>query len=281
MRFISFSKNGVETAGLVIGEEVVDLSVAAPQLPRTILGLIQADKLEEAGHLGVSAKVDDRQSSASLKYLPLIPRPPKIVNLIRRSTRDASHPGTSISTPTRLCAHLEPMWLPKKTGALDCGIELAVVLKKGGRRIRTEDVPECISGYSVFLGGIVRGLPAGQTVAVARNADKSAAFGPQLVTPEELPPLASGVRMTLKRNGTIVQEGSTSDLWDVAQAVSLVSHYMTLELGDVITMGALEGPDNKLTSLRSGDTISAEVEHIGRLQNSVADEPPSAPDLPL
>jgi hypothetical protein len=166
MKFISFSKSGVETAGLVIGEEVVDLSASAPHLPRTLLGLIQANKLEEAGHLGGSAKINDRQSLASLKYLPLIPRPPKVVNLIRRTTRDPNPPGTSISMATRLCAHLEPMWLPKKTGALDCGIELAVVLKKGGRQLRTEDVLECIAGYSVFLGGVVRGLPAGQTVAV-------------------------------------------------------------------------------------------------------------------
>jgi acylpyruvate hydrolase len=275
MRFISFSKNGVETAGLVIGDEAVDLSVSAPNLPRTLLGLIQANKLEEAGHVGSSAKMNGRQSLASLKYLPLIPHPPKVVNLIRRTATDAKNPGTSISVTTRLCAHLEPMWSPKKTGALDYGIELAVVLKRGGRRLRTEDVLECIAGYSVFVGGIIRGLPAGQTVAVARNGDKTAPFGPQLVTPEELPPLAAGLRMTLKKNGVIVQEGTTSELWDVAQGVSLTSNYMTLETGDVITMGTLEGTASEtgLSYLRSGDIVSSEIEHLGCLQNSVADEP--------
>jgi 2-keto-4-pentenoate hydratase/2-oxohepta-3-ene-1,7-dioic acid hydratase in catechol pathway len=167
------------------------------------------------------------------------------------------------------------MWSPKKTGALDYGIELAVVLKKGGRRFRAEDVPDCIAGYSVFVGGVVRGLPAGQTVAVARNGDRTAPFGPQLVTPEELPPLAAGLRVTLTKNGVIVQQGTTSELWDVAQAVSLTSHYMSLEVGDVITMGTLEGAasDRELSYLRSGDIISAEIEHLGCLRNSVADEP--------
>lgn len=275
MKFISFSKNDVETAGLVIGDEVVDLSICAPNLPRTLLGLVQANKLEEAGHLGGSAKNTGRQSLAFLKYLPLIPHPPKVVNLIRRTTRDTNTPGTSISMTTRLCAHLEPMWSPKKTGALDCGIELAVVLKKAGRRIRTEDVLECVAGYSVFVGGVIRGLPVGQTIAVARNGDKTAPFGPQLVTSEELPPLASGLRMTLKKNGVIVQEGTTSELWDVAQAVSLTSHYMTLEVGDVITMGTLEGTASGMgvSYLRSGDIISAEIEHLGCLLNSVTDEP--------
>jgi 2-keto-4-pentenoate hydratase/2-oxohepta-3-ene-1,7-dioic acid hydratase in catechol pathway len=127
----------------------------------------------------------------------------------------------------------------------------------------------------VFVGGVIRGLPAGQTVAVARNGDKTAPFGPQLVTSEELPPLASGLRMTLKKNGVVVQEGTTSDLWDVGQAVSLTSHYMTLEAGDVITMGALAGTASEmgLSYLRSGDILSAEIERLGCLQNSVVDEP--------
>lgn len=275
MKFLSFSKNGVETAGLVTDDGVVDLSVVAPNLPRTLLGLIQADKLAEAGHQGASAKSNSRQSLASLKYLPLLSRPPKLVNLIRRTTGDANTPGASISVVTRLCAHLEPMWSPKKTGPLDYGIELAVILKKGGRRLRIEDAPQCIAGYSVFLSGVMRGLPVGQTVAVARNGDKTAPFGPQLVTPEELPPFAAGLRMTLKKNGEMVQEGSTSELWGVAQAVSLTSQYMTLEVGDVITMGALGGAASErgLDYLRSGDIIAAEIEHLGCLQNSIADEP--------
>jgi acylpyruvate hydrolase len=274
MKFISFSKNGVETAGLIIGDEVVDLSISTPNLPRTLLRLIQENKLEEAGRLGGSVR-GGRQPLASLKYLPLIPHPTKVVNLIRRTTKDTSNPGASISVATRLCAHLEPMWSPKKTGSLDAGIELAVVLKTGGRRLRAEDVLGCIAGYSVFVGAVIRGLPAGQTVAVARNGDKTAPFGPQLVTPDELPPLASGLRMTLKKNGMIVQEGTTSDLWDVAQGVSLISHYMTLEVGDVITMGTLDGTASEmgLSHLRSGDIISAEIEHLGCLQNSVVDEP--------
>jgi acylpyruvate hydrolase len=275
MKFLSFSKNGVETAGLTIGDEVVDLNICAPALPRTLLGLIQANKLAEAGNQAASARSAGRSSLASLKILPLLPRPPKIVNLLRRAAKDGGHPGLSISVTTRLCAHLEAIWLPKRTGALDCGIELAVVLKRGGRGLRPQEISEHIAGYSVFLGGVIRGLPTGQTVAIARNGDKTAPFGPQLVTPEELPPLAAGLRMTLRQNGMIVQEGTTSDLWDVAEGVSLVSQYMSLDAGDVITMGALDGTASKngLTPLRSGDILAAEIEHLGCLQTSVGVEP--------
>jgi 2-keto-4-pentenoate hydratase/2-oxohepta-3-ene-1,7-dioic acid hydratase in catechol pathway len=275
MRFVSLSKNGVETVGVRLDTSVVDLSIAAPMFPSTLRGLIENDLLPAAADLASQASPTAHLPLASLRYLPVMPNPSLVINLIRHSEAPApSTLGASISACSRLCAHLEPMRVPRNFGALDYGVELAVVLKRGGRHIAENDAVHCIAGYSVFNGGTVRGLPIGQTFAMARNSDHTAPFGPELVTPEELPHLAAGLCVTLKRNGVTVQSGMTTVFWNVADAIARTSKYMSLPAGAVITLGTLEGTvaDAGGNYLRAGDILEAEIENIGVLLNPIVNE---------
>ena len=72
MRLIAFDKNGTATMGARDGESVVDLSIAAPDLPGDLTGII---KLGQAGIDKIAAAVssagdDARVSLDSIKYLP-------------------------------------------------------------------------------------------------------------------------------------------------------------------------------------------------------------------
>jgi 2-keto-4-pentenoate hydratase/2-oxohepta-3-ene-1,7-dioic acid hydratase in catechol pathway len=191
-----------------------------------------------------------------------------MVNLI--TNPDGSLPavlGLSLSVHSRLAAHGQTMCVPAHFPQLQGGAELAVILGRGGRNISEVDAIGHIAGYSVFFGGVIYGLPPGQTVAIARNFDRTAPFGPELVTPDELPAGVAGLRMSLKRDGVIVQDGTVGQTWPVAAAIAGVSAAMTLEAGDVLTLGTLANarPD----FLHEGETLEAEIAGIGTLRTVV------------
>ena len=273
MRFLTFANHGVETVGVRLGDSVVNLRAAAPHLPGTLRGLIRENRLAEAADIARSAPEATRLRHAGLHHLPLLPQPTKMLNLIGSGDLTPKYPGLSVSVANRLCGHFTSMIVPRRFGMLDAGVELAIIIGKGGRHIEEAAVADHIAGYAIFIGGVVRGVPAGQTVAVARNSDRSAAFGPELVTPDELPPLAAGLHVELKRNGVVVQSGSTDDLWKVANAVARLSTHMTLEAGDVITTGSFPGSLAESGGyLRAGEVLSARIDGLGLLCSPIADE---------
>jgi 2-keto-4-pentenoate hydratase/2-oxohepta-3-ene-1,7-dioic acid hydratase in catechol pathway len=95
-----------------------------------------------------------------------------------------------------------------------------------------------------------------------------------MVTPDELPPGASGLRIVSRLNGEIMQEGNTSDMiFDASTLVATLSQAMTLEPGDVIATGTPAGVGYARTPpvfMRPGDRIEVEIERIGTLVNTVA-----------
>jgi 2-keto-4-pentenoate hydratase/2-oxohepta-3-ene-1,7-dioic acid hydratase in catechol pathway len=108
---------------------------------------------------------------------------------------------------------------------------------------------------------------------LGKNFDSTGAFGPWLVTPDELPPGGSGLRITTRINEDIVQDASTSDMvFDVAKLIEILSSTMTLEPGDLIVTGTPSGVGYTRKPplfLKPGDICSVEIEKIGILENPV------------
>ena len=109
---------------------------------------------------------------------------------------------------------------------------------------------------------------------MGKNFDATGAFGPWLVTPDELPAGADGLRITTRLNGDVMQDGNTSDMvFKVADLVSMLSAVMTLEPGDLIVTGTPSGVGYSRKPpvfMKPGDTVSVEIEKIGVLTNPVA-----------
>lgn len=290
MRFITFEKNGAEAVGVRLGSELVDLSIVAPELPRTLLGLIQADALEAAGDAALKAPAAARRPVEGIKYLPLIPRPPKFfgfgINYGSHVGERPKTPGFFISVPTRFVGHNEAMVVPNISKTLDYEVELALVIKKSGKNISANDALDYIAGYTIFNDGSVRGHDAGNTLAIMKNGDKTGPLGPELVTPDELPPGADGLRIITRRNGEIVQDDTTANMfWKVPEIIEMTSSYMSLEVGDVITTGTCGGTvvelavkqgrafdDETLPWVQPGEVLECEIEGIGVLRNPVIGE---------
>jgi 2-keto-4-pentenoate hydratase/2-oxohepta-3-ene-1,7-dioic acid hydratase in catechol pathway len=96
------------------------------------------------------------------------------------------------------------------------------------------------------------------------------------VSADELPPGGKGLRIQSRLNGQVMQDSNTDRMiFDVATTVAILSEAMTLEPGDLIAMGTPAGvgyPRNPPVFMKPGDVVEIEIEGIGVLRNSIADE---------
>ncbi|MNC60328.1 Ureidoglycolate lyase [compost metagenome] len=111
---------------------------------------------------------------------------------------------------------------------------------------------------------------------MGKNFDDTGAFGPDLVTADELPAGGKGLLLETRVNGKIVQSANTQDmLFDVATVISTLSEAVTLQAGDVIVSGTPAGVGfgmNPKVYLKPGDVVEVSIEGIGKLVNPVIDE---------
>ena len=134
-----------------------------------------------------------------------------------------------------------------------------------------------MAGYSLFNDGSIREYQKASTQwTVGKNFDSTGAFGPELVTADELPPGLAGLTLRTWLNGEQVQEGHIDDLvFPVRKLIAILSEGITLEPGDVVVTGTPSGVGFARKPplwMRDGDTVEVEVEGLGRLVNTVRDE---------
>ncbi len=176
-----------------------------------------------------------------------------------------------------LVGHQEPIVLPRVSTQLDYEAELAVVIGRTARYIGKDAALDYVAGYTLFNDGSVRDYQKRtHQWTLGKNFDRTGPLGPELVTADELPAGAKGLRIQMRVNGELRQDASTSDMiFDVATTIATLSEAITLEPGDVIAMGTPSGVGAARippTFLRAGDVCEVAVERIGILRNVVASE---------
>jgi 2-keto-4-pentenoate hydratase/2-oxohepta-3-ene-1,7-dioic acid hydratase in catechol pathway len=168
----------------------------------------------------------------------------------------------------------EPIVIPQEATHVDAEAELAVEIGVRGHRIARDDALEHVRGYRVANDLSARNLQyTDKQWARAKGFDTFCPLGTRLVSVAELGD-GSGLRVTQRLNGELLQDGSTSDLiFDVPFLVAYVSNVFTLEPGDLILTGTPPGVgwarDPKV-SLAPGDVVEVEVEGIEVLRNPVS-----------
>ena len=289
MRLISFEEQGQPRLGVVRtaqGHELVDLALAAPALPRDMAAL-----LATPGALDAARQAAAQPPSAAIsaldqvRFLPVVPRPGKIVCLglnYADHAKEGGHarpeyPSFFLRGATSLTGHLQPIIRPKASTKLDYEAELAVVIGKAARHLTKANALDCVAGYTCCNDGSVRDYQRKTNQwTIGKNFDQTAPLGPWLVTPDELPPGAAGLRIQSRLNGQIMQDANTKDfLWDVVEALIIITECMTLEPGDVIITGTPAGVGYARTPpvwMAPGDVCEIEIEGIGVLSNPIADE---------
>jgi acylpyruvate hydrolase len=286
MRFISYrlgARNGVAiqdsngtARGLLEGDS---------KFPGSLDDLVAGgmDALRAAGFVLQQGDVVDL---TKVQYLPVLSgRSCKIIcvglNYRDHSTESGyalpTYPTLFARFPSSLIAHGAPLLRPPESESYDYEGEMVAVIGKGGRRIAKEDALSHVVAYSIFNDASVRDFQHKTPQwTVGKNFDGSGAFGPCLVTADEVPPGGVGLRLQTRLNGVVVQDASTSDLvFDVATLVSVLSEAMTLNPGDVIVTGTPSGVGAARKPplyMKSGDVCEVEIEGLGLLINPVVDE---------
>jgi acylpyruvate hydrolase len=283
MRFVSFEVNGKQGIAVEAGGSWHGLSAGDGAYPGSLESLIMrgGNALSEAGRALAKAPA---VALASVKLLPPLANPEKVI-CVGLNYRDHSaesgfkqpdFPTLFGRFNSSLIGDGAPILRPPQSVQLDYEGELAAIIGKPARDVSEDDALSHVMGYSVFNDGSLRDyqFKAPQWTP-GKNFDDTGAFGPWLVTADELPLGCEGLKLETRLNGQVVQSASISDMvFPVARLVSIISSFLTLKPGDVIVTGTPSGVGMARKPqlwMKHGDTCEVEIEKIGVLTNPVRD----------
>ncbi len=266
-------------------QEFIDLCPTDPSIPSKLRALIEIDPHFSSAKQTLSNPNAIVKSLSEIKFDVLIDQPGKIVCLGLNYADHAKEGGNArpeypsffMRGPSSLTAHLAPIMRPSVSDKLDYEAELAFIVGKKARNLTKENALDCVAGYSIFNDGSLRDYQRKTSQwTIGKNFDQTGAFGPWLVTPDELPSGAHGLQIQSRLNGNLMQNANTKDfLWGVAETIQLITKCMTLEPGDVVITGTPAGVGYARTPpvfMSPGDVCEIEIEGIGVLQNSITDQ---------
>jgi 2-keto-4-pentenoate hydratase/2-oxohepta-3-ene-1,7-dioic acid hydratase in catechol pathway len=289
MKIVAFEGQGGPRIGIVEGDQVVDLQAAEPRVPHDLgewLVKTNGDTLE-LGEIAKRAPASARKPLASITYALPVGRPGKIIclglnyleHVKEGSQRDniPKFPTIFMRGLTSLVPHGAPIIRPQASETLDYEAELILVVGKRAKHLTPANATSCIAGYSCGNEGSVREFQRKTTQwDMGKNFDRTGGFGPWLITADELPDAAKGLKIQSRLNGTVMQSDNTDNMmFPIVEMLVYITEGITLEPGDVIFTGTPSGVGHARKPpvwMKNGDTIEVEIERIGTLRNPIADE---------
>ncbi|MBU3634214.1 fumarylacetoacetate hydrolase family protein [Polynucleobacter sp. es-GGE-1] len=289
MRLFGFrGPNGYESVGALSKgshDTYIDLCATDSLIRNNLQEIIQSPEQLERAALALKNSKAIGGNLKEISFKVPIERPGKIVCMGLNYADHAKEGGNArpeypsffMRGPSSMTAHLSPMIRPKVSDKLDYEAELAFIVGKKARHLTLDNALDCVAGYSIFNDGSIRDYQRKTTQwTIGKNFDQTGAFGPWLVTPDELPLGCDGLNIQSRLNGQVMQNANTKDfLWGVAETIVLISECMTLEPGDVVITGTPAGVGYARTPpvfMKPGDVCEIEIESIGVLRNTIADE---------
>lgn len=282
MRICRFGDNRL---GLVIGDEIADVTAITgrlPQirwpLPREDMFIARLDELRpELERLSTGAP---RKKLSEVRLLSPVANPGKIIGApvnyllhldearvdaginFGSDVKTIDQYGLFLKATSSLVGPSEGVVAERTDRRTDHEIELALVIGKGGRNILREDALSHVAGYTIGLDMTIRGT---EDRSYRKSLDTFTVLGPWLVTANEFGDPA-GVDFELSIGGTIRQKSNTRDLiFDVPKLISYASDAYRLDPGDVILTGTPEG----VAPVEPGDVMECRIDGIGAMTVSV------------
>jgi 2-keto-4-pentenoate hydratase/2-oxohepta-3-ene-1,7-dioic acid hydratase in catechol pathway len=283
VRLISCRTDPDETLGVVAGDRWLAAADLVPDGPTTMLGLLTGGPAAIAALQTAAAPgriLAEGRPTVGLELLAPVPRPGKVVAVGRNYRAHAEEEGVEPPDAPLIFAkwpssvvgpQAEIRWDPALTAQVDYEAELAVVIGRPARHVPEADALAFVAGYTCLNDVSARDVQFGDGQWVrGKSLDTFCPMGPALVTADEIgDPQALAICCTV--GDELVQSANTSQMYfSVAEIVSYCSQAFTLEPGDVIATGTPAGvgvfrdPPRYLTA---GDTVTVEIERIGRLEN--------------
>ena len=284
MKFLVGTTQSGTAVYAVKGDQAIDLTAMDAGVGTDLMGLI-----ENPGLLAkLEAMLDQAASVPTTSITPALPvaKPGTIICLglnyiehIKEGGYDIpDYPALFMRGKNSIMAAGAPLVRPTCSDMLDYEAELMVIIGKGGRHIKEEDALDHVFGYTVFNDGSVRDYQRKtHQWTPGKNFDNTGAIGPFVVTPDEVPAGASGLKIESRVGTEILQSSNTSNMiWPAARSIAIISEYTTLEPGDLIALGTPPGVGHAKKPnprwLRPGETVEIEIEGIGICASPIVDE---------
>ncbi|MGZ8289620.1 MAG: fumarylacetoacetate hydrolase family protein, partial [Telluria sp.] len=277
MKLVRYGRPGKEKPGMLDEEgRLRDLSAVLGDIDGAALSAVALRKL---------AKID-------YKTLPIVRGNPrfgvpvrgigKIIGIGLNYSDHAAETGRPAPTEpiifmkatSSLSGPDDDIMLPQGSKKTDWEVELGVVIGTRARYVSEEDALKHVAGYCVVNDVSERAyqFESGPQWDKGKGCDTFGPVGPWLVTRDEIYD-EQDLDLYLEVNGKRMQTGNTGDMiFTVAQLVSYVSRYMTLEPGDLIATGTPAGVGNARKPqrfLKRGDTIRLGIPGLGEQQQEV------------
>jgi 2-keto-4-pentenoate hydratase/2-oxohepta-3-ene-1,7-dioic acid hydratase in catechol pathway len=175
----------------------------------------------------------------------------------------AAYPGLFAKLPTSIIAHNDSIVLTRDVTNAHYEGEMVLVIGKRARNVPVSTAKDHVFGVTTGNDVSERDWQKNDLQWFrAKAADTFGPLGPVIVTGVNYDDLLLQTRL----NGEVVQSQRTKDLiFNVAEIVSYISRYVTLEPGDVI----YSGTPGTTRQIKSGDVVEVELEQVGILRNPV------------
>jgi 2-keto-4-pentenoate hydratase/2-oxohepta-3-ene-1,7-dioic acid hydratase in catechol pathway len=262
---------GVERDGGVVDVsaafEDIRYRTAKDRMPRVLsVFLDRRGQVEELAAKGEPKPVSGLQAP--------VPRPPKLIaafgNYMEGSNRERQTQDMFLESPDSVIGPGGTVILPNHPATIfHHEAELGLVIGRKAKDLPADErALDYLAGYTCGIDVSARGMGRMGPSRMGKSFDTFTPIGPAIVTTDEVPD-PQNLRVTMKVNGELRQDYSTSDMeYPVVEVLAFITGYMTLVPGDVLICGTNH---QGLGAMQDGDQLEMEVEKVGKLNVSVVD----------
>lgn len=294
MRLVSYAQEGLVRPGFVIEGSVFDARAVLrardsdiahdDDLTMPVLLAAFAGRLHELAVLLEDVQDLDDARVGGIPYVhlvPPVPNPGKVLcvglnyndHLTETGRALPSHPDIFAKFASTLIGPGDAIRVSDVTDNLDFEGELAVVVGSPAHHVDPSQALNAVAGLMVLNDITARDLQYRGTQWIpGKCVDDSTPCGPWIVTLDEIPD-PQDLNLTTWVNDQVVQHSNTRYMiFPIAEIVSYISGFLTLQPGDVIATGTPAGIGAKREPpmwLRPGDHVRVEIEQVGSLSNAI------------
>lgn len=253
MKYLRFESNGQTSYGIVDDDGTVR------QISNSPIG----QEYSETGN---------KFQLADVKILAPNPNPIKMLCLARNyrshllGAQEPARPEPFYKTPTAIIGPGDPIEITSDAGLVVCESELVVIIGKRAKNVSEDEALDYVFGYTAGNDVSAREWQGGPDADTqwwrAKSADTFGPTGPFIVT--NIDPQDVNIRGLV--NGVEGQKCHSSEMiFNVQQAISFISRYVTLECGDMLWTGT----SGTTPPINVGGDVTVEIDKIGVLHNPV------------
>ncbi|WP_460274469.1 fumarylacetoacetate hydrolase family protein [Celeribacter sp. ULVN23_4] len=271
MKLVRYGAVGSEKPGLIDGEGAIrDLSAhvsdidgaaLAPEMLETLakLDASSLQKVEGTPRIGAAIARPGKFICVGLNYAD---------HAKETGKEPPAEPILFMKAPNAICGPNDNVEIPRGSTKADWEVELGVVIGSRAKYVSEDEALEYVAGYALVNDVSERAFQSerGGQWTKGKSHDTFGPVGPWVATKDEIADI-SNMDMWLDVDGERRQTGNTKTMiFGVAELVSYISQFMTLEPGDIIATGTPPGVGLGMkppTFLKEGQVVTLGVTGLG------------------